>query len=199
MTDYFTSWSVEKIIELSASLIGLLGVWLTTRQKIWCWPVGLLGVILSLYVFLASKLYADVILQIFYIVLTIYGWYNWLHGGENKTILKVTRVHKKYILILVIIGFCAVFITGYVFSEFTDAALPYWDATVAVWGVIATLEQAKKHIENWIMWILTDLLCTGIYFYKELFFFAGLYFCFTLLAIYGFSSWKKDLKKIIAS
>lgn len=197
--DYFTSWSVEKIIELSASLIGLIGVWLTTRQKIWCWPVGLLGVILSLYVFLASKLYADVILQIFYIVLTIYGWYNWLHGGENRTILKVTRVNKKYILILLIIGFGAVFITGYVFSEFTDASLPYWDATVAVWGVIATLEQAKKHIENWVMWILTDLLCTGIYFYKELYFFAGLYFCFALLAIYGFSSWKKDLKKISVS
>jgi len=190
------SWISENYIEIIASLLGLWGVWLSTQQNIWCWPIGLLNVLLSLYVFFSSKLYADVALQIFYFVMTLYGWYNWLYGGENKTALKVTRIKQKLIIILIITSVFFIFIIGYIFSKYTDAALPYWDATVAVWGVIGTYIQAKKYIENWIIWILTDLLCTGIYFYKELYAFTALYFIFAILAVYGYVEWKKDLKKI---
>lgn len=193
--EIITDWIVKNYIEIIASVLGLWGVWLTTKQKIWCWPIGLLNVILSLYVFLVFKLYADVILQIFYIVLTIYGWYNWLHGGEHKSVLRVSHIKRRDMLILFIIGMLSVRITGYLFATYTDAALPYWDATVAVWGVIGTFVQAKKYIENWIIWIISDLLCTGIYVYKGLYAFTGLYFCFAILAVYGYYSWKKDLKK----
>ncbi|HNW99676.1 MAG TPA: nicotinamide riboside transporter PnuC [Bacteroidales bacterium] len=194
--ELFYEWLIGNYIEIIASLLGIFGVWLTTKQKVWCWPIGLLNVILSLYVFLVSKLYADVVLQIFYIILTLYGWYNWLYGGENKTVLKVSRIKRSMMLFLILISFFCIFITGYIFSNYTDAALPYWDATVAVWGVIGTFVQAKKYIENWIIWIINDLLCTGIYFYKHLFAFTALYFVFVLLAVYGYIQWKKDLKKI---
>lgn len=192
-------WFTKNYVEIIASVLGLWGVWLTTRQNIWCWPVGLVNVILSLYVFFVSKLYADVILQIFYLVMTIYGWYNWLYGGENKSVLKVTRIKKNIMIALIITSIFLIAATGYLFSTYTDAALPYWDATVAVWGVIGTYVQAKKYIENWIIWILNDLLCTGIYFYKDLYAFTALYFIFTLLAIYGYYQWRKDLKKITVS
>jgi nicotinamide mononucleotide transporter len=194
-----TNWIIENYIEIIASVLGLWGVWLTTKQKIWCWPIGLLNVILSLYVFLVSKLYADVILQMFYIVLTIYGWYNWLHGGENKSELNVSRIKRTDMLILFIVGMITAFITGYLFKTYTDAALPYWDGTVAVWGIIGTFVQAKKFIENWIIWIISDLLCTGIYVYKGLYAFTGLYFCFAVLAVYGYYSWKKDLSKTVVT
>jgi nicotinamide mononucleotide transporter len=194
-----TNWIIENYIEIIASVLGLWGVWLTTKQKIWCWPIGLLNVILSLYVFLVSKLYADVILQMFYIVLTIYGWYNWLHGGENKSELNVSRIKRTDMLILFIVGMITAFITGYLFKTYTDAALPYWDGTVAVWGIIGTFVQAKKYIENWIIWIISDLLCTGIYVYKGLYAFTGLYFCFAVLAVYGYYSWKKDLSKTVVT
>lgn len=189
-------WFFKNWVEVIAAVLGIIGVWLTAKQNIWCWPLGLLNVILSLYVFFVTKLYADVVLQVFYLVMTIYGWYNWLYGGENKTVLKVSHIRKKLLLFLILISVVCIFITGYLFSKYTDAALPYWDATVAVWGVIGTYVQAKKMIENWIIWILNDLLCTGIYFYKHLYAFTALYFIFVLLAVYGYMEWKKDLKKI---
>jgi nicotinamide mononucleotide transporter len=192
--EVFSLWISENYIEVIATILGIAGVWMSTRQNVWCWPVGLLNVVLSLYVFFVSKLYADVVLQIFYFVITLYGWYNWLYGGEHKSALKVSRISTNLLLKLLFAGGIAIIITGYIFRKYTDAALPYWDSTVAVWGVIGTFAQAKKYIENWIIWILTDILCTGIYFYKELFAFTGLYFIFTLLAIYGYYQWKKDLK-----
>lgn len=192
----FQDWLIKNWVEVTAAILGIIGVWLTAKQKIWCWPVGLINVILSLYVFFVTKLYADVVLQLFYLVMTIYGWYNWRFGGENKTVLKVSQIKRNLMFFLILISVVFIFITGYLFSRYTDAALPYWDATVAVWGVIGTYVQAKKMIENWIIWILNDLLCTGIYFYKELFAFTVLYFVFSLLAVYGYVEWKKDLKKI---
>lgn len=190
-----SDWLTANYIEFIAALLGIFGVWLTTKQNIWCWFVGLLNVILSLYVFFVSKLYADVVLQVFYLVMTVYGWYNWLYGGKNKTELKVSRIKRRTMILLCIIS--AVFISGagYLFSNYTDAALPYWDATVAVWGVIGTYVQAKKFIESWIIWMLTDLLCTGIYFYKGLYAFTALYFIFIILSVYGYIEWNKDLKK----
>jgi nicotinamide mononucleotide transporter len=191
-----SDWFFENWVEVIAAILGVIGVWLTAKQKIWCWPVGLLNVILSLYVFFVTKLYADVVLQIFYLVMTIYGWYNWRFGGKNNTELKVSQIRSKLMFTLVLISVIFIVFTGYLFSKYTDAALPYWDATVAVWGVIGTYVQAKKMIENWIIWILNDLLCTGIYLYKHLYAFTALYFIFVLLAVYGYMEWKKDLKKI---
>jgi nicotinamide mononucleotide transporter len=193
--EQFLNWLTGNYVEIIASLLGIIGVWLTAKQIIWCWPVGLFNVILSIYVFFFTKLYADVVLQLFYLVMTLYGWYNWLYGGENKSVLKVSRIRRKEMLILLFISVIFIVITGYLFSHYTDAALPYWDAAVAVWGVIGTYVQAKKFIENWIIWILNDLLCTGIYFYKHLYAFTVLYFIFVLLAVYGYSEWKKDMNK----
>ncbi|MEI6766172.1 MAG: nicotinamide riboside transporter PnuC [Bacteroidota bacterium] len=193
------SWICSNYIEIAASLLGIIGVWLTTRQLIWCWPVGLLNVILSLYVFFASRLYADVILQVFYFVMTLYGWYNWRYGGKGKSVLQVSRITPQLLLVLIIISFFATALTGFLFSKYTDAALPYWDAGVAVWGVLCTWLQARKILENWLIWIITDLVCTGIYFYKELYAFTGLYFFFAVLAAYGFYAWRKDLIKLSAT
>jgi nicotinamide mononucleotide transporter len=193
------SWICSNYIEIGASLLGIIGVWLTTRQLIWCWPVGLLNVILSFYVFFVSRLYADVILQAFYFVMTLYGWYNWRYGGKGKTILHVSRITPRLLSALIIISIFSIALTGFLFSKFTDAALPYWDAGVAVWGVLCTWLQAKKILENWLIWIVTDLVCTGIYYYKELYAFTGLYFFFAVLAAYGFYAWRKDLIKLSAT
>lgn len=190
------NWLAKNYIEIVATVLGIVGVWFSTKQNIWFWPLGLINVILSLYVFFATKLYADVVLQVFYLVMTIYGWYNWLYGGTNKTELKVSRIKQRTLIILILISTDTIIIAGYLFSTYTDAALPYWDSTIAIWGIITTYMEAKKYIENWLFWINTDLLCTGIYFYKGLYAFTALYFVFVILAIYGYIEWKKDLKKI---
>ena len=88
------------------------------------------------------------------------------------------------------------YVVGYLFANFTDAAFPYWDSLLTVWGIIATYAMGKKIIEHWLMWIIIDINCAVLYFIKELYAFAPLYFIFTLLAVYGFYTWKKDLKKL---
>jgi len=189
------NWITENYIEILAAILGIAGVYLTTKQKIWCWPIGLANVILSMYVFFVSKLYADVLLQLFYLVMTLYGWYYWMFGGENKNKLPVRKIRPKELSIFLVLGFVCSYIVGYLFATYTDASFPYWDSLLTVWGIIATYAMGRKIIDHWLMWIVIDLNCTALYFIKELYAFAPLYFIFTLLAIYGYFTWKKELIK----
>jgi nicotinamide mononucleotide transporter len=192
----FIPWLSTNYIELIAAIAGILGVWLTTRQLIWCWPVALVNVILYIYIFFKSRLYADFGLQIFYFVLTLYGWYNWLYGGKEHKELKVSKISMKVLGICLLIGIPASFITGYLLSRYTNAALPYIDSLVAVWGIIGTWMMAKKLLENWLLWIIVDLVCVGIYMVKNLYPTSVLYFIFTVLAVYGYLQWKRTLQVI---
>jgi nicotinamide mononucleotide transporter len=188
-------WFIEHYIEVAATVFGIAGVWLTARQNVWCWPVGLANVIFSLIVFFYSRLYADVLLQIFYLVMTLYGWYQWLWGGEKKTALRIRRMKGIELLVLLLIGAVATFVMGWLFSRYTNAALPYADSLVAVWGILGTWAMARKILEHWIIWIIVDALCTGIYAYKELYLFAILYFIFVILAVIGLRLWMRDYRK----
>jgi len=192
----FFDWVINNYLEFIAVVTGIIGVWLTAKQIIWCWPVSIISVVLSAYLFYDTKLYQDGLLQVFYFAMAIYGWYNWRYGGKNKTKLKVNRISSRNALVLILVGFSSIYIFGYLFNRYTDAALPYWDATTTVWGIIATFMMAKKMIENWAIWILIDLLNTGIYFYKELYGFVFLYFVFTILAVFGLIQWMKEYRKL---
>jgi nicotinamide mononucleotide transporter len=188
------NWIIGNYIEIIAALLGIVGVYLTIRQKIWCWPVGLINVVLSLVVFFTSKLYADVVLQIFYLVMTLYGWYFWIYGGEKKFELPIRKITERELFVMLFAGLVLSAIVGFVFANYTDAAFPYWDSALMVWGITATWAMAKKIIEHWIMWIIIDLNCTALYFCKHLFAFSPLYFIFAVLALYGYFTWKKELK-----
>jgi len=127
--------------------------------------------------------------------MTLYGWYNWIFGGQKKFELQVRKIRPKEFVIMFVAGFCLAFVPAYLFATYTDAAYPYWDSMLTVWGIIATYAMGKKIIDHWTMWIVIDINCTVLYFIKELYAFAPLYFIFTLLAVYGYFTWKKDLKK----
>lgn len=185
-------WICNNYLELLAFIFGILNVWLTIKQNIWCWPVGLANVALSIFVFFFARLYADVLLQIFYLVMTLYGWYQWMYGGEEKNALSIRKIKLNEMLILAGIGTAGTLIAGALFSRYTKAALPWWDSLVAVWGVIATWAQARKILEHWMMWIVIDIICSIIYIYKELYFFTALYSLFVILAVIGLMTWKKN-------
>lgn len=198
--DILLNWLNEHFVEVIAAISGIIGVWLTTRQNIWCWPVALVNVILYIYVFFAAKLYADFGLQIFYFVMTLYGWYNWLHGGDQHQKLEVvTHITKKLLIISLIIGIISQTALGFILANYSDAALPFWDSVVGVWGVIITYWMAKKILENWIAWIIIDLMCVGIYLYKDLYPTTVLYFVFAVLAVVGYFQWNKFIPKNVAA
>jgi nicotinamide mononucleotide transporter len=188
-------WLGNHYLEMLAFVFGIVGVWLTAKQNIWCWPVGLINVVLSLFVFFYAKLYADVLLQFFYLFMTLYGWYQWLWGGEKKSRLRIRHMKLREGLLLLLIGSFSTFLMGWLFKNYTQAALPYWDSLVAVWGIIGTWAMARKIMEHWIIWIIVDVICTGIYTYKEIYFFTALYLIFALLAVAGLILWTKDFNK----
>ncbi|GAB1540226.1 nicotinamide riboside transporter PnuC [Scytonema sp. NUACC21] len=182
-------------IEIIGAILGLVSVWLTVKENIWCWPTGIVMVFLYIFIFYEARLYSDVILQVIYVFLQIYGWYAWLHGGKNRRELHVTSITQLQIIIWSGIAIVGTFTLGFVMHRYTDAALPYPDAAITVMSLIAQWLMAKKVLECWLIWIVVDVLAVGVYAAKQLYPTTGLYTVFLILAVLGYLTWKKVYKK----
>lgn len=183
-------------IEVIAVIFGLICVWLTIRQNIWCWPTGLVQVTLYIAIFYHVKLYSDLLLHVIYVVLQIYGWYHWLHGGRGRQALPVSTLGRQ-----AQIGWPAVAVFGtlgwgYLMAKYTDAAVPYGDAFTTVASLIAQWLLARKRLESWLFWISVDVVAIGIYWYKSLYLTSGLYAVFLVFAMLGWATWRNDLRML---
>ncbi|MEE4196728.1 MAG: nicotinamide riboside transporter PnuC [Bacteroidales bacterium] len=190
-------WISNNYIELLGSLFGLLYIVLSIKQNIWCWPVGLITSALYIYVFFITKFYADMGLQVYYLVVSIYGWYFWMFGGKSKKPddLKISRVNLPlsiYLILATLVLFGGI---SYLLVHFTDSEIPYWDAFTTAGSFIATWMLARKIIEHWLIWIIVDAVSLGLYIYKGLYATVILFAVYTILAIAGYIEWKKELKK----
>lgn len=182
------------LIEILGAISGLLCVWLTAKEKILSFPIGILNIGFFAFMFYDAKLYADTMLQIvFFLPLTLYGWYVWLHGKQNTKSVAVTRdISKKELLISI-----ATFVTGsvtwaYVLQRFTDASVPWIDAPLAMASIVAQLLLSRKVIQNWLVWIVVDAFSVGLYLYKDLNITAALYAIFFFIAVKGYFSWRGE-------
>lgn len=178
--------------EIWGTLFGIAGVWLTLKQNILCFPAGIVNVGIYALLFFENKLYADAVLQIIYIVLLVYGWINWGKQRDLKG-FSTSRTPAKMRIALVAICLTSTALLGFLFSEFTDASLPYLDSLLTSMSLIAQWMIAKKKIENWLIWIFADTLYVFMYAYKHLYLTSVLYFIFILLAVLGYREWKKSL------
>ena len=180
-------------LELIAAVVGAVSVYLSVRQNIWSWPTAIVNVVLYTLVFYDARLYADMGLQVIYAVLSIYGWYEWLHGGENKTELHVTRTGPQLGITLSVIGLAGAGILGVMLRGATDAALPFMDSFLSSTSLVAQWMMTKKKLENWLVWIGVDMLYVGMFIFKHLYLTAGLYAVFLALAIRGYVDWRRSL------
>lgn len=180
------------MLEKIAVAFGLANVYLTVRQNIWCWPVGVVMVSLYIYIFFGAKLYSDAGLNVFFLVMQFYGWYHWTRGGvEHSTSLAaVTRLTGKEWLWTAAGVTTGTLVLGTVMHRYTDAAAPYPDAFTTILSVIAQFFLTRKILENWTLWIVADLVYIGVYTYKALYWTAGLYVVFLMLCIQGYREWR---------
>lgn len=184
------------ITEVFAVIFGIISVYLTVKENIWCWPTGIIMVILYVFVFYDAKLYSDVILQIIYVFMQAYGWYHWVYGGKNKKDqLAVTRIKSLYMVLYTVVIFAGAAAWGYFMSTYTDAAFPYVDSLLVVASLVAQWFLAKKYLESWVIWIAVDMVAVTIYALKGLYLTSGLYVVFLGLAIMGLLQWYKSYKK----
>jgi nicotinamide mononucleotide transporter len=183
-------------IELLAVVLTLVAVYLTTRQVIWCWPLGMVSVTLYALVFYNAKLYADMGLQALYFGLAIYGWWAWLHGGEENGELEVSLTSNRARSVLVAIGALAGIVLGYTLSRLTDASLPFMDSILTSFSIVAQWMQTRKLLEAWLVWLAVDVFYVGMFLYKGLYPTAGLYAVFLCLAVLGFVEWRRSMGEI---
>ena len=182
------------IYEVIGTVFGLAGVWLATRQNVWTWPVGLVSIAAYVVFFFQIKLYADMGLQVFFAGASLYGWYEWLHGGKNKTELPVSKLSIKNRILAILTGVLFTFILGFYFQNFTDASYPVLDSGLAAFSLVGQFLLTRKKIENWVLWFVVDLVYVWLYVQKEAYLTAFLYFVFLGLAIQGFLAWRREFK-----
>lgn len=182
--------------EIIGTVLGVVGVWLMIRQDIWGWPVGLAQVAVYGWVFFNAKLYSDALLQLCFFVIQAYGWWHWLrsphHASHSE--LPVTRLTAAATTWWVLGGAAVAAGWGTFMHRTTDAALPYWDAFILVFSLIAQWLQARKKLENWTGWLVVNSVAIGVYWAKDLRLTSGLYLVFWIMAAWGWRAWRRTMQ-----
>ena len=196
MQNLILEWLINNKIELLGAILGIAYISFSIRQNILTWPTGLATSALYIFVFFQSKFYADMGLQIYYVGISIYGWYYWIKGSkpENSTIVPVRRTSKNLWFKLIAIALILYFAILIILLNFTGSDVPFMDSFTTALSIIATWMLAKKYIEQWLIWIFVDIISAGLYIYKELWPTVILFAVYTVMAYLGYIEWRKDLK-----
>ncbi|MBC8004368.1 MAG: nicotinamide mononucleotide transporter [Verrucomicrobia bacterium] len=195
--DILYKWLSGNYIELLGAILGFAYILFSIRQSIWTWPVGLMTSVLYVWVFLTTKLYADMGLQIYYVFISIYGWYEWVKGksSDDSGKLHITRLSFKLGLILALISVLVFLLMWYVLKNYTDSPVPFADSLATTLSIVATWMLARKILEHWLVWIFVDAFSIGLFWYKDLYPTVILFVIYTVMALVGFLEWKKEWKQ----
>jgi nicotinamide mononucleotide transporter len=189
------------IWEIIGTLLGVIGVWLMIRQDIWGWPIGLVQVAVYAWVFYDAKLYSDAILQVFFFAIQAYGWCHWKHADSNGSsrgfTLPVTRLGSAAIVGWIALGAGLTAGWGWFMHRTTDAALPWWDAFIFVFSLIAQWLQARKNLECWAGWLLVNTVAISVYWVKDLRLTSGLYLVFWAMSLWGWREWRSSMRGVV--
>ena len=178
-------------IEVLAVLASLCSVWLSVRRHILTWPTGILGVSAYFVVFLRERLYADMGLQVLFFVQCSYGWWAW-RRSEQRAEPPIRLLPARLRVALVAGVVAAAWGAGTLLARYTDAAAPYWDASASVLSITANQLLARRLLENWVLWIVADVLYVGIFTWKGLYLSAGLYAIFLAMVVAGLRRWTRE-------
>ncbi|MAW20848.1 MAG: nicotinamide mononucleotide transporter pnuc [Flavobacteriales bacterium] len=182
------NWS---IIESVAVIFSISYVILAAKENVWCWAAATVSVILYIYICFTAQLYAETGLQIFYLIMAIYGYYNW---NTNNRKLQITEWSVRKHLFLILIGALLSFLMGFYFATYTDSKMPIIDSFTTVFSIIATYMIIKKVLENWLYWIVIDLMSVYLYYNRELQLTSILFIVYTIVAIIGYFTWLRKKK-----
>ena len=178
-------------LELFAAALGVIAVWLTVKQNAWCWPIGLVMVLIYSWIFYDIKLYSNVLLQVIYAALQVYGWLQWTRRGPTQEVRAITWLPSGSVFIGLGLGVVVSLLLGGLMANFTDAAQPWLDAALTGFSLVAQVWMAQKRVQCWPLWIAIDVIFVGLFVYKELYVTAALYGMFLLLAIQGWREWHR--------
>ena len=187
-----------RAVEITAALLGFINVVLIVRRSIWNYPFGIAMVILYAWIFFDYRLYAEAGLQVYFLIIQCFGRWWWLQGRGGDGLIIVTRAPAREATACAITAVAVAVALGWTLATYTDADLPYWDATVAALSVVAQFLLARRRLESWPVWITVDVLAIGIYLVKGLYPTAVLYIVFLGLATTGLIVWLRAHRRGVA-
>lgn len=186
-------WFADNYVEIFGSLTGFLYLGFSIRQHYLTWPAGLLNALFYIAVFFTSKIYADMALQFYYVAISIYGWWRWHQGNSEGHTLKVTKTSDSLRMKLLLVTAVLFAVIAFILYNYTDSPVPFWDALVTALSIVATWMLAQKKIEHWLIWVLADAISIGLFIAQELYPTTLLFLVYTILAVYGYFEWRKEL------
>ena len=193
LLSYRAWWSIS-VTEAWGFVTGGICVWLVVREHLWNWPIGIANNIFFFILFLQGRLFADMSLQVVYLGLGAYGWMNWVFGGENRSVLKISRTTRVEWLTLALLiplgtwGFREILLA-------VNGAAPFWDSLTTVLSLAAQYLLCRKRFENWFLWIAADLIYVPLYLSRQLPLTAVLYAVFLGMCLIGVREWNRSMRK----
>jgi nicotinamide mononucleotide transporter len=184
-----TTW-----LEFVAVILGILSVFFARNENIWTYPTGIVNVLIYVYLCFSAGLFADMGINVFYFIMSVYGWYNWSRRDENSRHVPISRLTTwQWVYnVALILGFFG--LLWFILDNYTPSTVPMFDSFTTALFIIGMWLMARKKIENWLAWIAGDILVIPLFAYKGLVFTGFQYVVFTALAISGYIEWKKKLK-----
>lgn len=180
------------LLEIAATVLGLLFLILLIKENIWCWVFGGMSSFLSIILFYYSQLYAEAILYFYYVIIAVYGYFIWSRSRQKGKSLPITDISLIKSLLFVLIGGIVGLLLGIILERNTDADLPYVDAQTTIFSFLASYLEAHKILSGWIFWIIINAITIGMYSFKGLYFYAGLMVVYFSLSVFGYFQWKKQ-------
>lgn len=193
-----------EFLEITGTVVGLIYLWLEYRASIYLWIAGIVMPAIYIFVYYDAGLYADFGINIYYLIAAVYGWFFWMWGrrkrkeypaggettGKPKDLPIVHTPGRCYLPLLLV--FIASFIgIAWILINYTDSNVPWLDSFTTALSIVGMWMLARKYIEQWFAWVLVDIVCFGLYIYKDLYFTSALYGLYSIIAIFGYFKWKK--------
>lgn len=202
------TWLFLHWTEIAGTLFAIVYLYFSIREKIWLWPTGFVTSFFYLIVFFQNRLYADMALQLYYLFVSVYGWFHWLGKRQQEavagaqTTLNTTSLGlfqwmtygALIVLLNLVLYYLLVHLPGLLDLPASD--LPAWDAFTTAASIVATWMLARKILENWLVWIVVDAVSMGMYLYKGLYVTAFLFAIYTGMAIIGYFQWRKHMNQV---
>jgi nicotinamide mononucleotide transporter len=181
-------------MEVFGFITGAACVALLVRQNIWNWPLGIANNVTFMVLFYRTGLYADVGLQVFYVAISLYGWWHWLHGGRDHGALGVSRVKPGTALLLAGTVACTTAVLTFILRRYTNSTVPVLDSLITALSLVAQFMMTRKWIENWPVWLLANCLSVGLLIFKGLYVTSLLYAVYQVLCLMGWREWRVALR-----
>jgi nicotinamide mononucleotide transporter len=188
-------WQITELQwwEIVAVILAVIYLVLAIRQNIWCWAAAAISTLLYLYIMYQARLYMESVLQLFYLAMAAYGWYQWRGNPDKGEALRVSTWPVRYHLFAIGSVLLLVMVSGELLTRYSNAALPFLDS-LTTWGaVVATFMVTRKILENWIYWFVIDAVSIALYISRDLFFTAALFTAYLVMIVIGYRSWRASM------